>query len=297
MGSLDYILNTLEQINKEGYWSNKPFLRRKKEEDLDWTEDVFSTEALKWLLVEARIPEECFRVIKNGIPQPHLHYSRPIYVGQKTIGNVLDGNKASEALKDGGSLLLTALEEYWPPLGELCSKIGNKIGTKCAAFGVITPPNQGGFVPHIDRTEQVVIQCEGTKLWDVYDIYKRGNKGQEVNIENLPEPLMHKDISTGDILYLPQGAPHAAKTTESISIHITLTFEPVTMEDWIISGLKSTINNDEEYKMSLPPFYFNQETTYLKLLNEKLYDIKAELNTQVQQRAIKHMSKYRSLNS
>ncbi|GGJ77750.1 JmjC domain-containing protein [Virgibacillus salexigens] len=291
MESLNYIVSTLNNIKKEDYWSKKPALVSKPSQN--WTKEVFGMDAIKWLLVEARIPEECFRIIINGVPQPHQSYSRPIYVGEKIIGNVLDGTKASEALGNGGSLLLTALDEYWKPLRHLCKQLGDKMGTKCSAFGVITPPNQGGFVPHIDRTEQLVFQCEGSKLWDVYGIYKQENTGGEVDLKEIADPIIHENIFPGDILYLPQGSPHAAMTTDTLSCHVTLTFEPVTMGNWIESGLNSIIDEENEYKRSLPPFYFDNEEVYLKLLNEKVQEIKAKLDNKSEEIAKEHMNKYK----
>ncbi|MBB6449729.1 hypothetical protein HNR44_001707 [Geomicrobium halophilum] len=277
-------INALYEIRNNELWTEQGQILTSPKDG--WTREIFGMEAIKHMLVEPRIPEECFRVIKDGVPQPHRFYSRPLVVGSKAIGRVMDGAKASVALSEGSSLLLTAVEEFYPSMGRFCAKLGDSIGTKCSAFAVVTPPNQGGFVPHIDRTEQLVIQCEGSKRWKVYDIYDQQNSGGEVDVDKIGIPSIYEDVNVGDMIYLPQGAPHSAEATDTLSCHITITFEPVTIGNWVQKAMLKSIQDDAELSKSLPPFYYTDDECEEHL--QKVKDKVREIYSNVEEKSEKY---------
>ncbi|PEQ87810.1 JmjC domain-containing protein [Bacillus cereus] len=288
MESTKRLLDFLENISHEE-WNEKPVLHSI---DNGWTEEIFSPEAIKYLFTEARIPEPCFRVIKKGNFEPHRPYSRPIIVGEVVASHILDGTKATLALNEGDSIIISAVEEFWKPIRLLCNELTKKLGTKCSAFTVITPPGESGFLPHIDRTEQLVIQCQGKKYWKVFDVHKRGKKGLEVDINKIGDPILELELTKGDVLYLPQGAPHVAYTTDTLSYHITLTFEPITIGTWIKSALEELLEKDEEFVKALNPFWFKNQELHLKHTKEKSEEISKDLTAKAIEIALNKLNSY-----
>lgn len=289
MNYTDRITNILEDLSK-GTWAQDPVLITDDIEEV-WGDELFGQEALKSIFTDARIPEGCFRIVKDGALLPHKHYSRPVIVGETVVSRVLDGSKAVLALKEGNSVILSAVEEYWKPVRTLCNTLGERLGTKCAAFAVITPPERTGFVPHIDRTEQLVIQCDGEKDWKVFDVYVRGKGGIPVTLEDLQAPVIETKLKKGQMLYLPQGAPHMAFSTESLSVHITLTFEPVTMGQWINAALKEAINEDDDLVTDLKPFWYEDEEAQLEELRAKCELIATKIAQKAEAKAKEQISK------
>lgn len=285
---IEYISSALSEIKKE-VWAKYPLLIPTPEPE--WADDLFGMKALQWMLVEARIPENCFRIVNNGNFEPHRPYSRPIIIGGKTATYVLDGTKAAAALNNGSSIIFSALEEFWSPVKILCKNLSKQLGTKVSAFSVVTPARASGFVPHVDQTEQLVIQCQGKKSWKVYDIFIRGNQGSAINLDNVGSPVLEANITEGQMLYLPQGAPHMAQTSNELSAHITLTFEPVTTGNWLYSALRELIEQDEDCLTSLPPFYYEEPHIYLDQLDKNYKDILGKLSKKVREVATKDIQK------
>lgn len=275
MNYTDRITDILKDISQEA-WAKYPVMITDNMEEV-WGDELFGQEALKSIFTDARIPEGCFRIVKEGALLAHKHYSRPVIVGETIVSRVLDGSKAVTSLNEGNSVILSALEEYWKPVRTLCSTLGKRLGTKCAAFAVITPPGRTGFVPHIDRTEQLVIQCSGEKKWKVFDVQARGKGGVPVNLEDLGVPVLETLLKKGQMLYLPQGAPHMASSSESLSIHITITFEPVTMGQWITLAVKEIISEDDDLVKDVKPFWFEDEEVQLQLLKAKCESIASKI--------------------
>lgn len=86
-----------------------------------------------------------------------------------------------------------------------------------ACFGVsgdfnvyLTPPGSQGLAPHADRHDVFVAQQEGEKTWTLLE------PDQVRVLENVT-------LLPGDVLYLPQGVPHYARSAGSASsLHVTM---------------------------------------------------------------------------
>ncbi|CAE7491478.1 unnamed protein product, partial [Symbiodinium sp. CCMP2456] len=86
-----------------------------------------------------------------------------------------------------------------------------------ACFGVsgdfnvyLTPPSSQGLAPHADRHDVFVAQQEGEKTWTLLEPDK-------VRV------LENVTLLPGDVLYLPQGVPHYARSAgEGSSLHVTM---------------------------------------------------------------------------
>lgn len=278
---LNNILSTLYSMN-QNEWEKDSILYRSKLND-DEVEEIFGESDLPQLLNQSFIPENCFRVVDEGNLLSHSEFVRPAYLGSKKLLNVLDGYKAAQALQSNKSIVFSVLEEIWPKTKTLCSNLSEELNTRCSCFMVVSPPNVKGFVPHIDRTDQLVIQVIGSKNWKVYDVFNNEKDGYELDEKNLGETIIHQKISKGDFLYLPQGAPHEAYSSDELSIHITLTFEPHSLYN-IIQKSNNTVLKKEKYHHSLSPSkvkngFQNKEKE--KIIEELLYEIKDELDLNI----------------
>eukprot|EP00439_Symbiodinium_sp_Y106_P009107 s2172_g1.t1 len=86
-----------------------------------------------------------------------------------------------------------------------------------ACFGVsgdfniyLTPPDSQGLAPHADRHDVFVAQQEGEKTWTLL-------KPDKVRV------MENVTLLPGDVLYLPQGVPHYARSAgEGSSLHVTM---------------------------------------------------------------------------
>lgn len=147
------------------------------------------------------------RIFKNGNPIHNDYYNSP-----KTLGNfchrVVNKKQVLNYFNQGATIIFEALNEkdkFFQNISSEITKITNK---RCWINGYLTPKKSCGFPYHIDEHNVIVIQLLGNKKW----------KFQSDVTEN--EIL----ISNNDLLYIPQGLPHCAETSESFSFHISIGF-------------------------------------------------------------------------
>ncbi|HEC07567.1 MAG TPA: hypothetical protein ENJ12_11985 [Thiolapillus brandeum] len=150
----------------------------------------------------------------------------------RKIVNAPDLYSVYEAWEQGYSISIDYLNRYWPALAELCQHLESVTHFRVAANIYFTPPGDQCFPPHYDGHEVIVLQVEGEKEWKVWDRkpeYTLEEGSPVENPESLPPPVMETTLKEGDVLYVPQGFPHQARTTEGRSLHITLQILPVTV--------------------------------------------------------------------
>jgi len=106
--------------------------------------------------------------------------------------------------------LTSLLEEYF----------GCLVGSNC----YITPPNSQGLAPHHDDVDVYILQLEGQKAWKLYEpkmTLPREHSG-DFDRRELDEPMMEVELNPGDLLYMPRGIIHEARTSSAMSSHMTI---------------------------------------------------------------------------
>lgn len=144
---------------------------------------------------------------------------------------------ASETLMRGGSLALTGLHRHLPMVAALCRGFDNaflshgvplKRGVFANAY--LTPSGAQGFGVHYDDHCVVVIQLSGRKHWTVHaprDVLPTTPCDQAFAKQELGSPIQETELCAGDVLYLPRGFPHAARCSDTMSLHLTLGIQTV----------------------------------------------------------------------
>mmetsp|Transcript_14011 Transcript_14011/g.32689 ORF Transcript_14011/g.32689 Transcript_14011/m.32689 type:complete len:587 (+) Transcript_14011:216-1976(+) len=116
------------------------------------------------------------------------------------------------------------------------------------ANAYLTPPHSQTVPPHADDRDVLVFQLVGHKRWKVYQERpirhpytheQVGKSGIEVPQSVLDGPLAFDGcLQQGDVLYIPRGMVHEAKTTTDneapdLSFHITVA---LATHDWTLGG-------------------------------------------------------------
>ena len=98
-------------------------------------------------------------------------------------------------------------------------------------FSYYTPKRSAGFAPHWDDIDAFIIQCEGRKKWDIYapaenEQWPPMSSGNftDAQLAELTERRVWSGwLEQGDMLYLPRGYIHSAKTSKKRhSLHVTI---------------------------------------------------------------------------
>ncbi len=169
---------------------------------------------------------------------------------------LIDVVRAHQLFAAGSTLVFGQLETEHPPLHSLVRALERDICTRFQANIYLTPANAQGFKPHYDSHDVFVLQCEGRKRWMLYDApvvlpYRR----QEFDPATTPcGPVSQEfDMEPGDVMYIPRGLMHDARTAGTHSLHITVGLLFTSWTDLMVEGLSRVGLGDPEFRKSLPP--------------------------------------------
>lgn len=143
-----------------------------------------------------------------------------------------------DAYLDGATLVFAGLERYWQPVGALCAALIKELEWVFTINAYVTPTNSQGFGLHTDNQDVFVLQLSGRKDWRVLhrpivDPIQGQMLGRPGSLDPTAmmryeeaggQPEWEGTLEPGDLLYIPRGFVHEAKTSEvAPSMHLTLT--------------------------------------------------------------------------
>lgn len=166
-----------------------------------------------------RLP--AFRLVQGGRPLDPGRYTRRLRLGGRWVDDVADPAKLAARFGEGATLVLQGLHRYWPPLTRFCRSLERVLGHPVQANAYVTPAGAQGLSLHADEHDVLTLQVLGRKSWQAYAPGADPSSGAA--------PVVDAEVGPGDVLYLPRGARHAARTTAAPSIHLTI---GVTTASW-----------------------------------------------------------------
>jgi hypothetical protein len=179
-------------------WGREPMIRRAAGD----FGDLLDVAAIETMLTDlARRPT--FRLVRDGAPVPVGAYTLRTRVGGATLDDVADVDRILDLVADGATIVMQGMQRYWPPLARFCLDVEADLSHPVQANAYLSPPTASGLARHADRHGVIVLQVTGAKEWE---------------IDGVGRTTLH----AGDVAYLPAGVHHAARTSGSMSLHITL---------------------------------------------------------------------------
>jgi len=166
---------------------------------------------------------------------------------------------AADAFARGATLLVPGLQRSSDRIGTLCRLFDNAflshgipLAKAIFANAYLTPAATQGFGAHYDDHCVLVLQISGTKSWVVNapDHALPVNRCTSVVPDDaLGKPILEVTLQSGDVLYIPRGFPHSARSTEQTSLHLTLGMHT---KPWS-SILAPLANHAQEMRASIRP--------------------------------------------
>ena len=208
MGALE-LLSGDAQTFVEKVWASRIHIHHARPEDLV---GLLSLGDVDKLLTGSALRTPALRVAQDGQVLPSSRFTRHATIAGSPLTGLVDGRKALDLFDGGATIVLQGLHRYWPPLTTLIRELEAELGHPCQANAYLTPPGSQGFALHKDTHDVFVFQTHGRKQWEVHDD------------EGAHEVTMEPGVS----MYLPTGTPHAARTQQEVSLHVTLGINQVT---------------------------------------------------------------------
>jgi hypothetical protein len=218
-----------------------------------------SLEDADHLLTSTAIRTPSVRLVKDGAVLPESSYTRAATLAGRSLTGLVDARKALALFGDGATVVFQGLHRYWPPLTRLIAELELDLGHPCQANAYLTPVGAQGFDVHRDTHDVFVLQTAGRKQWEVH------------TDDGVEEPV----FEPGHVMYMPTGTPHAARTQDTISLHITIGVNQLTWRGLVsraIADLAATVPDTH-----LPAGYLEDPQTLAHQLGRYLHDVADEL--------------------
>jgi bifunctional lysine-specific demethylase and histidyl-hydroxylase NO66 len=178
------------------------------------------------------------------------------------------------AWREGYTIVINKVGQFWEPVGRFCAAVEEELHHPVGVNLYMTPPGAQGFKAHFDIMDAFVLQVEGSKVWQV--------RGPQVTLplpdehtaassQLLPPVLLEQELKSGDVLYIPRGFVHEARTAQTHSVHLTCGLQAVTWSDLFVAAIAAA-RRDERFRKGLPPRFLEgsalMEQTFQALLAE-----------------------------
>lgn len=239
------------------------------------------------------------------------------FADNRWTGGQIYKAQASFVDRAGNVRKLNAVQSMWPDLfnagASLCfealhrsdaeltryvddiastTRLPGKIVTTC----YLTPPNSGSGM-HFDSQHGFFMQVGGKKHWKFSQ--RAGWKDAPANLElsaltpdmktflestkveiETPQQtgLQEVTLNTGDVLYLPPGFWHEARTSDSPSLHHTLTFVPLGAWQLLVAYLRRSTFEKPSLRRDLRYASESGDGDARKLLEVAIADLRETVN-------------------
>jgi bifunctional lysine-specific demethylase and histidyl-hydroxylase NO66 len=246
------------------HWGRSPLYRPGA--DAGGFGDLFSLADVDHILSETTPRYPAFRLVRDGRQLDRRAYTRPGRVGGQPVDDLADPRRVFELFWGGATIVLQSLHRFWPPLARFGRHLELALTHPVQVNAYITPPASQGLGVHHDTHDVFVLQVHGRKRWDVHDPDGRAS-GR----------LLGAELTPGDCLYIPQRFPHAARTAETASVHLTVGVVPTTWGEVARRAVTSAVEGALSGE-PLPAGYAADPATLVAGMAEQLAEVRRRLD-------------------
>lgn len=168
---------------------------------------------------------------------------------------MVDPVQAARLFAEGSTVIFGALHDRHEGMRRLSGGLARQATARAQTNIYLTPPNSQGFKPHWDTHDVFVLQVEGSKLWRIY------GGGPELPLKDQKfDPEQHEPgeveaeftLEAGEVLYIPRGIMHAAVTTDTTSLHITLGLIAYSWADLVADCVSEVTERVPAWRANVP---------------------------------------------
>lgn len=168
-----------------------------------------------------------------------------------------DVQRVLTEMGNGATVRIPHIENYMQGVGEFARALEARFHMPIRANLYLTPPFNQGFQPHYDLDDIVVVQVLGSKTWSLHRDYANQQplpngdmnfQAQRHRPAGVPEQL---ELRAGDVMYLPRGFMHEARTDADWSIHITFAFIGVKVGDLLQQLIRLAATRSPELRRTI----------------------------------------------
>ncbi|MBV9024384.1 MAG: hypothetical protein JO362_11480 [Streptomycetaceae bacterium] len=189
-----------------------------------------------WIGRAALSPENSAERVLNLLTDPALHWPYLTLVQSSTQPalrefttpipgyrqRAIDLERLRNLVDQGYTMKFQRVEDFDSTVRAGVAELQAHFGLATTAYAFVTPTESQGLSFHRDASHVVAFQLQGHKEWEIVHPARSANPNAGLE----PDPKGERFtfvLSPGDLLYLPHGWPHRARTTSERSTHLTFT--------------------------------------------------------------------------
>ncbi|KQW02931.1 cupin domain-containing protein [Rhizobacter sp. Root1221] len=250
----------------QDHWEQRP-LYLARDNGAHRFDDLLGIQDMDRLLAEQVFrADECKVALDGQIVGAHTYMAPP---GMRVMGRVatdhVDAGKLVQWFAKGATLVFSQLNHKWPSLQRLKQTLEQELVATVITNVFLSNRQAQGFSAHYDSHDVFVLQLHGSKTWSL-----RGSpirlplKSQAFGKSAVdPGPLTAEfTLHAGDVLYVPRGVFHEARTSDSLSLHLTLGVHPHLWVDYLADLLQSAAQRSVDLRQSVPPDWLHRDAAY-----------------------------------
>jgi hypothetical protein len=160
-----------------------------------------------------------------------------------------------EAYHNGYTVVLNALHRRWPAVASFRAGLSDDLGHPVGINLYLTPAGSQGFQAHMDGHDVFILQLDGPKRWEVYKPQFElplDDHPSKIVEGDLGRALLSPELEPGDVLYIPRGFIHRARTTKSSSLHLTMGIHSWRWVDVLHRAVDALAGQDPSVRRSVP---------------------------------------------
>ena len=219
--------------------------------------DVLTLADMNWLFSSCVFRTDEIKVAKGGNIVPSASYvsepGEPVML--RAAADYVNTAAMLNCFQQGATLVLSQLNQKWPPLQRLKEGMQRSLSANVVANVFLSNSDSQGFSVHYDSHDVFVIQLEGQKTWSLYDSpLPLPTKAQAFGRTGVTAGALSQTVTLepGDVLYVPRGVFHEARTSDTLSLHVTLGVHPYLWVDYVSDIVQAIGSSNVDWRRSVP---------------------------------------------
>eukprot|EP01035_Chromulina_nebulosa_P032868 gene32868-43954_t len=195
----------------------------------------FDFAALDQLVARLPRPAEHLRIIMKG-RDIDAKAARVIDADERLRPLVL-----RNLLRQGAGIVVNKIHHHVPALWDLTVDAERRLGDRTSMAAVASYGPEAALPLHFDRSDVIVLQIEGSKLWRFHGAPVAGS----AMLTGTPVAAPRDVTSTvmldpGDVLFVPQGQYHVCEA-QGRSLHLSLLVKHVNLAEYVSDRLADIV--------------------------------------------------------
>jgi len=248
--SLDWLLSPVSVDSfLENHWERSCLVVNRQ--DKEYYKDLLTFGDVNNFLSRNDIRYPYLRLVKDGKELPLVDYADDFVYGSNIFPGLLDNDKVMHHYSQGATLSFQIFQKCMQGLSLFCNAIEARLQFQTQVNIFVTPPHSKGFTAHYDDHSFFIFQIDGTKIWTLYDEHTTLPLPEFRKTASSPNLANPKEVvlNSGDLLYVPKGVYHEARTNDTTSTHITLGIFPFTWLQ-VLEQLVENLKQDIRFRRS-----------------------------------------------